>query len=136
MRLLIECAVVCCVALIAIAAALWWSLQRAPADNVAGKSTGKPAFADVMRRAKNAPHPRLDLAAGVVASPQSLQVARRRSLDREITQTTSVSAARAAAYAQRPDRAFFREDMGDLSDPDLNKPPADSIRRRTGRESQ
>jgi len=136
MRLLIECAVLSCVALIAIAAALWWSLQRTPNESDTNKSTGKPAFADVMRRAKNRPHPRLDLAAGVVASPQSLQVARRRSLDRQTAQPTSVSAARAAAYAQRPDRAFFREDMGDLSDPDLNKAPADSIRRRNGRDPQ
>jgi hypothetical protein len=123
MRLLIEVAVLCCAALLLVSAALWWSTRQP-------RNHEQEDFAEVMRRARNRPHPRLDLASGQVPAQQQVNTARRRRTDRLSDTGQTLSDTRAAAYAQRQDRAYSNRDLGDLSDPDLSRPAAESIRRR------
>lgn len=74
-------------------------------------------------------HPRMDLAAGVVASSQSV---RARSRGQGLQKDTTDPKASDSPLRKRPDRAYFNEDMGDLRDPDVGITPAGGVHRPTG----
>ena len=76
----------------------------------------------------------MDLAAGIAAGSAAAQqqrviAPRRRGIKPD---DPPIQAARLTNFADRPDRAYFNENMGDLSDPDLNRAPAGGVRRPTG----
>ncbi|WP_156993369.1 hypothetical protein [Terriglobus sp. TAA 43] len=74
-------------------------------------------------------HPRTDLAAGVVASSQSV---RARNRGQGIQKDTSVLEVQNSPLRKRSDRAYFNENLGDLRDPDMGIAPAGGVRRPTG----
>jgi hypothetical protein len=135
MNLLIAIAAGCCVVLVGVAAALWWSIRqehRRPEEH-----TQKP-FA-VVQQVRKAPHPRMDLAAGIAAGAAAVQQ-RVRGSDRrrgvrpdETEEATVVRPTRAGLperriAARRLDWAYFNGEPGDLSDPDLKRAPAGGVR--------
>ncbi len=124
MQTLILIAAVCCAVLLAACIALWWSMRRKPDADEPEAAPLRPVVS-----LRKRPHPRLDLAAGVVPPFQSVRRApRRRGVAREEDLAETVKAER----ARRPDWAYYNENMGDLSDPDLRRAPAGGVRRPMG----
>lgn len=74
-------------------------------------------------------HPRMDLAAGVVAPSQSV---RPRSRGQGLQKDTPALNTPDSPLHKRPDRAYFNENLGDLRDPDVGVTPAGGVRRPTG----
>ncbi len=124
-----------CVVLIGAAVALWLSIRR---EREAAE-VEPHAFREALQQARHQPHPRMDLAAGIAAGiPQRVHAAARRrglALDIEAEAAAEIAAAklaRAAGAVVRRDWAYYKEDMGDLSDPDLRRAPAGGVRRPLG----
>ena len=120
MQMLGEIAAVCCVVLLLSIAALWRSMRKT-------RPITSPQQKPVSRERRL--HPRMDLAAGVVTSSQSVRV---RSRGQGLQKDTSASNASNSPLRKRPDRAYFNENMGDLRDPDMGTAPAGGVRRPTG----
>lgn len=120
MQMLAEIAAVCCLVLILSIAALWRSMRKTPPAT-------SPQHEPAMRKRRL--HPRMDLAAGVVASSQSV---RARSRGQGLQKDASVPNASDSPLRKRSDRAYFNEDMGDLRDPNMGIAPAGGVRRPTG----
>jgi len=74
-------------------------------------------------------HPRMDLAAGMVASSQTV---RERSRGQGLQKQAPEAASQDSPLRKRPDRAYFNADMGDLRDPDIGIAPAGGVLRPTG----
>jgi hypothetical protein len=74
-------------------------------------------------------HPRMDLAAGMVASSQAV---RERSRGQGVQKQTPDARTAESPLRRRSDRAYFNSDMGDLRDPDVGLPPAGGVLRPTG----
>jgi nitrogen fixation-related uncharacterized protein len=128
MRLLFTIAVCCCAMLVAAAASMWWSIRSGRYPD--GRST-----TDDMRRPRNQPHPRMDLAAGIAAGTdglaQDVGEQRRRGAAPDPTDGATAATAMAAAKAAHPERsdwAFYNENMGDLSDPDARRNSTRGVR--------
>ena len=124
MQLLIEIGAVCCIVLLAVGGALWWR-TIASAHTVADERTPQ----------RSAPHPRLDLAAGLVGSSQAVRhLPRRQGIQPPPMKADAASQTtpQAAAYSRRPDRAYFNRDNGDLRDPEPGGVPAGGVLRPTG----
>ncbi|AFL87830.1 hypothetical protein Terro_1523 [Terriglobus roseus DSM 18391] len=125
MPFLLQLGAVCCI-LFAIAAVLWWRVfKRAATRSTKDKRTAQR---------KTKPHPRLDLAAGIVASSQAVHNAPRRQ-GVQPPQKLEASARSKAADAdlpRRPDWAYYNQDNGDLSDPEPGGTPAGGVQRPTG----
>jgi len=136
MGLLFAIAACCCLVLVGAAVALWWSIQR---DRLTDEPAPLP-FAVAMQRARSVPHPRMDLAAGIAAGTTGTQqvrgAARRRGLvldaEAETAGLEDTSEQRSVPRPQRKDWAFYKEGMGDLSDPDPRRAPAGGVRRPLG----
>jgi hypothetical protein len=113
MRLLTELAISSFVTLLAVAIWLWRSLHpKAP----------KPAGNHPVSRASfRIVHPRQDLAVGLVPPAQAV----RRRASRAEMNSASVPQPNV-----RPDRAYARQDFGDLSDPDPRKIGPVGLRRQ------
>ena len=120
MRLLIEIATTCCAVMLAAAAALWWTTRAEQQRRV--------RLAENVPLRRVGPHPRTDLAAGLVPPAQSV---RPRSRGQGI-QRDERTAAPAFNHPKRPDWAYYNKDMGDLRDPDIGVPPAGGVLRPTG----
>jgi len=118
-------ATVCCAVLVLAAGALWWSMRRTPAEEDIAIT---PAAMQYHQPVRKTAHPRLDLAAGLVTVAQNvLTPARRRNANTAEPKTVPTVAPRPKngaampAKRERLDLAYFNENMGDLSDPDLNR---------------
>ncbi|MEK6397870.1 MAG: hypothetical protein V4734_07270 [Terriglobus sp.] len=120
MQMLADIAAVCCVILLLSMVALWRSMRNKKRPAAGGRK-------HVMRERRQ--HPRMDLAAGMVASSQTV---RGRSRGQGLQKQQSEPAATDSALRKRPDRAFFNADMGDLRDPDIGIAPAGGVLRPTG----
>lgn len=118
MRLLVLMAGLSCCVLLSAAFALWRSTRRRSPERAS--TPQQRAIA----------HPRLDLAAGIAPATQSVRSpARRRGLARDPeTEAPSSNVARPG----RPDWAYYNQDLGDLSDPDLRRPSAGGVLRPVG----
>lgn len=120
MRMLVEIATACCLILLLSIVALWRSMRKTqPMASPQQKWDGR----------ERRQHPRMDLAAGVVASSQSI---RSRSRGQGLQKDAPAIEAADSSLRKRPDRAYFNEDMGDLRDPDMGIAPAGGVRRPTG----
>lgn len=119
MQMLAEIAAVCCVVLLLSIVALWRSLRKA-----------RPAVKErkpVMSERRQ--HPRMDLAAGMVASAQAV---RERSRGQGLQKQNPDAVVEDSPLRRRSDRAFFNANMGDLRDPDVGIAPAGGVLRPTG----
>ena len=119
MQMLAESAPLCCLVLLLRLAAQRRSMRRT-------RLVTSPQQKPIMRERL---HPRMDLAAGVVASSQSV---RARSRGQGLQKDTTDPKASDSPLRKRPDRAYFNEDMGDLRDPDVRTTPAGGVHRPTG----
>ncbi|MEZ2346584.1 hypothetical protein [Terriglobus sp. RCC_193] len=120
MQMLAQIAAVCCIVLLLSVVALWRSMRKT-------RPAASPQRKPTMRERRQ--HPRMDLAAGVVSSSQSVRV---RSRGQGLQKDASASNAQDSPLRKRPDRAYFNEDMGDLRDPDMSRAPAGGVLRPTG----
>ncbi len=120
MQMLAEIAAVCCVVLLLSIVALWRNMRKT-----------RPAVAPEHKpvRRERRQHPRMDLAAGMVASSQAV---RERSRGQGLQKQAPETAAGDSPLRKRPDRAYFNADMGDLRDPDIGIAPAGGVLRPTG----
>ena len=123
MQLLVEIGAVCCVVLLGVGGSLWWSMR--------GRTAARTAANERASQRRATPHPRLDLAAGVVASSQAVRhVPRRQGI--QAPEPPARAAALQSAHSRRPDRAYFNQDNGDLRDPEPGGVPAGGVLRPTG----
>jgi hypothetical protein len=118
MRFLAEIAVVCFIVLLVMAATLWRSMRT---------KQGKEAIASRPLPSRlSGTHPRQDLAAGMVSVPQAVHgAARRQGIQPE-------ESSQGSEEPRRLDRAYFKQEMGDLRDPEPGRAPAGGVRRPTG----
>jgi hypothetical protein len=120
MQMLAEIAAVCCVILLLSIVALWRNMRKT-------RSAAPPERKPVRRERRQ--HPRMDLAAGMVASSQAVRErSRGQGLQKQAPEATSQD----SPLRKRPDRAYFNADMGDLRDPDIGIAPAGGVLRPTG----
>jgi hypothetical protein len=118
MRLLTEIALLCFIVLLAMAIMLWRGTRTKTSEEAA---TSRPSPSR-----QSGPHPRQDLAAGMVSVSQAVHgAARRRGIQPE-------GSSRVPDEPRRPDRAYFRQEMGDLRDPEPGRAPAGGVGRPTG----
>ncbi|WP_074655449.1 hypothetical protein [Terriglobus roseus] len=124
MHLLLQIAAGCSVPTL-VGVTLWRIAQRRTA-------VGSKAEARIVRR-RSSPHPRLDLAAGVVASAQAVRhPARRQGIQVPKASVTSAQTGLEGPPRRRPDWAYFNQDNGDLSDPAPGGLPAGGVQRPFG----
>lgn len=121
MQMLAEISAVCCVILLLSIVALWRNMRKARPAAVPER---KPVRSERRRQ-----HPRMDLAAGMVASSQTV---RERSRGQGVQKQNPEAASGDSPLRRRSDRAYFNSDMGDLRDPDVGITPAGGVLRPTG----
>lgn len=121
MQMLADIAAVCCVILLLSIVALWRSMRNKTRPAATDR---KPVMSERRKQ-----HPRMDLAAGVVASSQAV---RERSRGQGLQKQQSDPAVTDSPLRRRSDRAYFNADMGDLRDPDIGIAPAGGVLRPTG----